>query len=51
MNNRVRITEERLGPIPYNISVYKNPASANYNSALSKEFIFSDKRALLFPNI
>ena len=49
LKNNVRITKEKLGPIPYNISVYKSAASAN--SALSKEFvnfIFTDKRALAF---
>ena len=49
LKNNVRITKEKLGPIPYSISVYKSAASAN--SALSKEFvnfIFTDKRALAF---
>ena len=48
VNITVRITKERLGAIPYNISVYK---AASANSAFSKEFIyfmFSDKRAIAF---
>lgn len=42
----VELTNETLGPIPYNMSVYKSAASAN--SALSRDFvqfILNDKKA------
>ena len=44
---KVVLTNETLGPIPYNITIFKSAASAN--SAFSRQFIsfiFSDKRSI-----
>ena len=47
IGDQVRFTDSTLGPIPYNLTVYKSASSVN--SAMSRDFIkflVTDKRAL-----
>ena len=47
IGHQIRLTHSQLGPIPYNLTVYKSASSVN--SAMSRDFvkfIVTDKRAL-----